>query len=131
MPGAADGRQACGAHHRQPAGGLGRLCRRDGKRDQPHRHEHRREVRRPIVVREKPGQADGSNGNTGPTIYSSTNFRAGVPNVSSPIAVKGRIIVAANGRFCAWGIPGSPVAAPHRTAEPTKRTIASASHTRG
>jgi hypothetical protein len=72
-------------------------------------------------------------GDTGATIYSSTNSCASVPKWSSPIAVKGRIIVAGNGRLCAWGIPGSlseappPATAKHRH----KHTIASAAHTRG
>ncbi len=79
------------------------------------------------------GKLMGVDGDTGSTIYNSTNTCSGVPKWSSPIAVKGRIIVGANGRLCAWGIPGSlsqapqPAAAKHRN----KRTIASAPHTQG
>jgi hypothetical protein len=53
------------------------------------------------------GQLKGVDGDTGASIYSSTNTCAGVQKWTSPIAVKGRIVAAGNGRLCAWGIPGS------------------------
>jgi hypothetical protein len=53
------------------------------------------------------GQLRGVDGDTGAVVYSATNNCAGVAKWTSPIAVKGRIVVAGNGRLCAWGIPGS------------------------
>ena len=53
------------------------------------------------------GQLRGVDGDTGAVIYSATNSCAGVAKWTSPIAVKGRIVVAGNGRLCAWGIPGA------------------------
>jgi hypothetical protein len=77
------------------------------------------------------GKLMGVDGDTGATIYSSSNTCSGVPKWSSPIAVKGRIVAAGNGHLCAWGIPG----ALSQTVQPAKskrhkRTIASASPTR-
>jgi len=79
------------------------------------------------------GKLMGVDGDTGATIYSSSNSCAGtVPKWSSPIAVKGRIVVAGNGHLCAWGIPGSlSQAAQPAKAGRHKRTIASAPHTQG
>jgi hypothetical protein len=78
------------------------------------------------------GKLMGVDGDTGATIYTSSNTCSGVPKWSSPIAVKGRIVVAANGRLCAWGIPGALTQAPEPSkAKRHKRTIASASHARG
>jgi hypothetical protein len=78
------------------------------------------------------GKLMGVDGDTGATIYTSSNTCSGVPKWSSPIAVKGRIVVAANGRLCAWGIPGALSQAPPPAKPPRhKRTLASASQTRG
>ena len=85
-----------------------------------------------IVWYSNSGKLMGVDGDTGATIYSSTNTCSGVPKWSSPIAVKGRIIVAGNGHLCAWGIPGAlsqappPATAKHRN----KRAIASVAHPR-
>ena len=51
------------------------------------------------------GKLVGVDGDTGASLYTSSNSCASVPKWSSPIAVKGRIVVAGNGRFCAWGLP--------------------------
>jgi hypothetical protein len=80
------------------------------------------------------GKLTGVDGDTGASIYTSSNSCANVPKWSSPIAVKGRIIVGANGRLCAWGLPGTLSQAPEPA--PAKRrhrrTIASATlHTQG
>ena len=53
------------------------------------------------------GQLRGVDGDTGAVVYSATDSCAGVAKWTSPIAVKGRIVVAGSGRLCAWGIPGS------------------------
>jgi hypothetical protein len=58
------------------------------------------------------GQLRGLDGDTGTAIYSSTNSCSGVERWTSPIAVKGRIVVAGFERLCAWGIPGSLTQAP-------------------
>jgi hypothetical protein len=77
------------------------------------------------------GKLMGVDGDTGATVYSSSNTCSSVPKWSSPIAVKGRIVVAGNGHFCAWGIPGalSQAEPPPATAKKRrhKRTLASAS----
>jgi hypothetical protein len=79
------------------------------------------------------GKLIGVDGDTGATIYSSTTACGGtVQHWTSPIAVKGRILVAGNGHVCAWGIP-SALTAQASPAEKTrrhKRTIASATPTR-
>jgi hypothetical protein len=74
----------------------------------------------------------GVDGDTGATVYSSTNTCSGIPHWSSPIAVKGRIVVAGTGKLCAWGIPGSLSLAPQPAVEKRrhKRKIASAAPTR-
>jgi hypothetical protein len=68
----------------------------------------------------------GVDGDTGGTIYTgAANSCSGVPSWSSPIAVKGRIIAGANGRLCAWGIPGALTqAAPPAKALKSKRKVA-------
>jgi hypothetical protein len=74
------------------------------------------------------GALRGVDGDTGATIYSSTNTCAGVQKWTSPIAVKGRIITAGNGRLCAWGIPGSLTqqkAKPQKAPKLGKRKVAS------
>jgi hypothetical protein len=74
----------------------------------------------------------GVDGDTGATVYSSSTACAGsVPKWSSPIAVKGRIIVAGNGHLCAWGIPGALSQAPQpaKASRRHKRTIACAAAT--
>jgi hypothetical protein len=53
------------------------------------------------------GSLRGVDGDTGAVIYSATNTCAGVARWTTPIAVKGRIVVAGNGRLCAWGIPSA------------------------
>jgi hypothetical protein len=53
------------------------------------------------------GQLRGVDGDNGATIYMGTTSCAGVQKWTSPIAVKGRILVAGNGRMCAWGIPSA------------------------
>jgi hypothetical protein len=79
------------------------------------------------------GKLMGVDGDSGATIYGSSNTCSGVPKWSSPIAVKGRIVVAANGRFCAWGIPGalSQAAKPATVKPRHKRTTAAVEHPRG
>jgi hypothetical protein len=53
-------------------------------------------------------QLRGVDGDTGAMIYGGTTACGGsIQKWTSPIAVKGRIVAAANGRFCAWGVPGS------------------------
>jgi hypothetical protein len=85
-----------------------------------------------IVWYANSGKLMGVDGDTGATIYSSSNSCSNVPHWSSPIAVKGRIVVAGNGHLCAWGIPGSlSQAAQPAKAGRHKRTIASAPHTQG
>ncbi len=72
------------------------------------------------------GKLMGVDGDTGATVYSSTTSCSGVPKWSSPIAVKGRIVVAGNGHLCAWGIPGALSQAPQPAkARRHKRTLAS------
>ena len=51
------------------------------------------------------GQLKGVDGDTGAVIYNGTSSCAGVQKWTSPIAVKGRIVVAGNGRLCAWRLP--------------------------
>lgn len=75
-------------------------------------------------------QLRGVDGDTGAAIYSGTNSCAGIQKWTSPIAVKGRIVTAANGRLCAWGVPGALTqaqapAAPTRAGK-YKRKLASA-----
>jgi hypothetical protein len=53
------------------------------------------------------GSLRGVDGDTGATIYTASNSCAGVARWTTPIAVKGRIVVAGNGRLCAWGIPSA------------------------
>ncbi len=85
-----------------------------------------------IVWYSNGGKLMGVDGDTGATVYSSSNTCSGVPKWSSPIAVKGRIVVAGNGHLCAWGIPGSLSQAPQPAKmKRHKRTIASVSHARG
>lgn len=85
-----------------------------------------------IVWYSSGGKLMGVDGDTGATVYSSTNSCSGVPQWSSPIAVKGRIVVAGTGHLCAWGIPGAlSQAAQPAKAKRHKRVIASSSHTRG
>ena len=81
-----------------------------------------------IVWYANSGKLMGVDGDTGATIYSSSNTCSNVPKWSSPIAVKGRIVVAGNGHLCAWGIPGALSQAPQpATAKRrNKRAIASA-----
>ena len=79
------------------------------------------------------GKLMGVDGDTGSTIYSSSTACAGtVQHWTSPIAVKGRILVAGNGHVCAWGIPSALTAqaSPPTEARRHKRTIASAAQTR-
>ncbi len=73
------------------------------------------------------GKLMGVDGDTGAPVYSSTTACGGsVPKWSSPIAVKGRIVVAGNGHLCAWGIPGAlSQAAPSAKARRHKQTVAS------
>jgi len=73
------------------------------------------------------GKLMGVDGDTGATVYTSTNTCSNIPHWSAPIAVKGRIIAAGNGHLCAWGIPGALTAQalPPATARRQKRTIAS------
>ena len=53
-------------------------------------------------------QLRGVDGDTGAMIYGGTTTCGGtIQKWTSPIAVKGRIVAAANGRLCAWGVPGS------------------------
>ncbi|HXJ19848.1 MAG TPA: hypothetical protein VMT03_06400, partial [Polyangia bacterium] len=69
----------------------------------------------------------GVDGDTGATVYTSSTACAGsVPRWSSPIAVKGRIILGGNGHLCAWGVPGTLSQAPTARAKAKrhKRTIA-------
>ena len=76
----------------------------------------------------------GVDGDTGATVYTSSNTCSGIPHWSSPIAEKGRIVVAGNGHLCAWGIPGalSQASPQPMKAGRHKRTIASAAlHSRG
>jgi hypothetical protein len=77
------------------------------------------------------GKLMGVDGDTGATIYSSTNTCSNIPHWSAPIAVKGRIIAAGNGHLCAWGIPGALTAqaSPPAKAKRHKRSIASAAPT--
>ncbi len=86
-----------------------------------------------IVWYANSGKLMGVDGDTGATIYSSSNSCSNVPHWSSPIAVKGRIIVAGNGHLCAWGIPGSLSQAPQPATDKRrhKRAIASAAHPPG
>jgi len=85
-----------------------------------------------IVWYSSSGKLMGVDGDTGATIYSSSDACSNVPHWSSPIAVKGRIVVAGNGHLCAWGIPGALSQAVQPTnAKRHKRTIASAAHTNG
>ena len=51
------------------------------------------------------GQLKGVDGDTGAAVYSGTSSCAGVQKWTSPIAVKGRIVVAGDGRLCAWRLP--------------------------
>ena len=51
------------------------------------------------------GQLKGVDGDTGAVVYNGTTSCAGVQKWTSPIAVKGRIVVAANDRLCAWRLP--------------------------
>ena len=78
------------------------------------------------------GQLRGVDGDTGATIYMSSNTCAGVQKWTSPIAVKGRIIAAGNGRLCAWGIPGSLTqnSEPTKALKGAKRKLASAERPR-
>jgi hypothetical protein len=75
------------------------------------------------------GKLTGVDGDTGAPVYTSSNTCSGIPHWSSPIAEKGRIVVAGNGHLCAWGIPGALSQAPQPKAKRHKRAIASAGHT--
>jgi hypothetical protein len=69
-------------------------------------------------------------GDTGAMIYAGTSACGGtIPRWTSPIAVKGRIIAGANGRLCAWGIPGSLTAeaAPAKAGRHKRKLAAAAS----
>jgi len=48
------------------------------------------------------GQLVGLDGDTGASLYSSTNSCAGVKQWTSPIAVKGRIVAGGDGTICSW-----------------------------
>jgi hypothetical protein len=48
------------------------------------------------------GKLIGLDGDTGASIYSSTDTCAGVRQWTSPIAVKGRIVAGADGHLCSW-----------------------------
>jgi hypothetical protein len=50
------------------------------------------------------GKLTGLDGDTGASIYASTDTCPGVRQWTSPIAVKGRIIAGADGRLCAWTV---------------------------
>jgi hypothetical protein len=53
-------------------------------------------------------QLRGVDGDTGAMIYGGTTACGGsIQKWTSPIAVKGRIVAAANDRLCAWGVPGA------------------------
>jgi hypothetical protein len=75
----------------------------------------------------------GVDGDTGKPVYmGANNSCANVQKWTSPIAVKGRIIAAGNGRLCAWGVPGAltkALPAP-TTVKRHKRAVAIASHAR-
>jgi hypothetical protein len=75
----------------------------------------------------------GVDGDTGAAVYTGASGScSGVQKWTSPIAVKGRIIAAGDGRLCAWGIPGALTqapAAPPAKALKQKRKVAIASHT--
>jgi hypothetical protein len=77
------------------------------------------------------GQLRGLDGDTGAVIYSGTNTCQGVARWTTPIAVKGRIVVAGNGRLCAWGIPGALTQATEPLKTPKRaRKLASAAYDR-
>jgi hypothetical protein len=48
------------------------------------------------------GKLAGVDGDTGASVYTSSNSCAGVRQWTSPIAVKGRIVVAGDGNMCSW-----------------------------
>lgn len=48
------------------------------------------------------GHLTGVDGDTGQVVYAGTDTCAGVRQFTSPIAVKGRIVVGADGRLCSW-----------------------------
>jgi len=48
------------------------------------------------------GRLVGLNGDTGSPLYTSGNNCSGVQQWTSPIAVKGRIVVGGNGHLCSW-----------------------------
>jgi hypothetical protein len=48
------------------------------------------------------GQLVGVDGDTGAVLYTSTDTCAGVKAWTSPIAVKGRIVVGGDGKLCSW-----------------------------
>lgn len=50
------------------------------------------------------GRLTGLDGDTGASIYQSADTCAGVRQWTSPIAVKGRIIIGADGHLCAWTV---------------------------
>ena len=75
------------------------------------------------------GSLRGVDGDTGAVIYSAANTCAGVARWTSPIAVKGRIVVAGNGRLCAWGIPSALTQKQLKTPK-RARKLASAPHDR-
>ncbi len=94
----------------QPAGRLGGLVRLDTPArptPSPPRSDGTSDA---IVWYMNNGKLMGVDGDTGATVYTSSNTCSGIPHWSSPIAVKGRIVVAGNGHLCAWGIPGRAVA---------------------
>jgi hypothetical protein len=48
------------------------------------------------------GKLTGVDGDTGKSLYASTDTCAGVRQWTSPIAVKGRIVVGGDGHLCSW-----------------------------
>jgi len=56
----------------------------------------------PIVWYVNNGALKGVDGDTGADVATSTGTCAGVQRWTSPIAVKGRIVVGANGKLCSW-----------------------------
>jgi hypothetical protein len=51
------------------------------------------------------GTLKGVDGDTGASVYSSTDSCSGVREWTSPIAAKGRIIAGGDGHLCSWSVP--------------------------
>ena len=78
-------------------------------------------------------QLRGVDGDTGAMIYGGTTACGGtIQKWTAPIAVKGRIVAAADGRLCAWGIPGALTekSEPTKALKGAKRKLASADSAR-